>query len=246
MKGEAVDLIAYIPARSGSKRIPRKNVKLLGGKPVICHVIKAIQRSGLAKAVVVSTDDRETKRICEAAGALVLDLRDPKLSDDRTNLMELLKKDVPRYLKAAKLDPKNSRVLFALATAALVTEDVYREAYQTFVAEKARILVATSGFANSPFRALVRSDQGGWVPLFPKILLKRSQELPEAQVDAGLFYILDYPAMTRVKGHWFSIPKSLCCYPVPEKIAVDVDTHADWLKLEQKYKESRGTKHSRP
>jgi len=240
-----VDLIAYIPARAGSKRVPRKNVRLLDGKPVVCHVIEAIQRSGLAKAVAVSTDDRDIKRIAESAGAVVLGLRDPELSDDRTTLMELLKKDTPRYLKALGMKDSRATVLFSLATAALVDAGTYQKAHREFVKKKASILVATTKFSHNPYRALIEASGGRWRPLFPKYLLKRSQDLPRTQVDAGLFYFLNFSKAVRHAGHWFDMGKGLCCYPVPDPAAVDVDTEEDWLKLEEKYKALCGIKYKR-
>lgn len=234
-------LIAYIPARAGSKRVPRKNVKRLGGKPVICHVIEAIQKSGVAETVAVSTDDPGIKRIAEAAGALVLDLRDPKFSDDHTTLMELLKKDIPRYLRALGMKGTGTTVLFALATAALVDAGTYQKAHREFLKKMASVLVATTKFSHSPYRALVQSPHGRWKPLFPKKLLTFSQKLPQAQVDAGLFYFLDYARLVRHGGHWFNVKQGLNCYSVPDSLAVDVDTPEDWLTLERKYKALHGS-----
>ncbi len=237
-----MDLIAYIPARAGSKRVTRKNVRLLNGKPVLCHVIEAIRKTGLAKAVTVSTDDEEIKKIAEEAGAIVLGFRGPKLSDDRTTLMELLQKDVPRYLEALGMKSSRATVLFSLATAALVDAETYRKAHKEFIAREANVLVATTKFSHSPYRALARSTDGAWKPLFPKKLLTFSQELPQTQVDAGLFYFLNFAKMSRHHGHWFNIKQGLACYPAPDSMAVDVDTEDDWRMLEEKYKALHGTK----
>jgi len=237
-----MSVLAYIPARAGSKRIPRKNVRNLGGKPVLAHVIESIRRSGIADRVVVSTDDLGIKKIAESAGADVLALRSAKLSTDRVTLMELLKEDVPRHLDEFRLLPSKTTVLFTLATAALVDAAIYRKAYEAYTSKKASVLVATTGFSHSPFRALVQTSERCWQPLFPKKLLTFSQELPKTQVDAGLFYFLDFARISRHKGHWFNVPKGLLCHPVPAEVAVDVDTEEDWRELERKYRELHGTR----
>lgn len=239
-RNNKMSILAYIPARAGSKRIPRKNVRLLGGKPVVVRVIEAIKKSKLADKIVVSTDDARIKKIAESAGAEALALRSAKLSDDRTPFTELLKKDVPRYLKAFGMRPENTTVLFVLATAALTDAGTYQRAYKIFLRQKASVLVATRPFRNNPYRALV-PDKAGWKALHPKELLMRSQDLPKAQEDSGLFYFLDHKKAAKEKKHWF-LMKGLCCYPAPDSAAVDVDTEADWLILEKKYRALHGTK----
>jgi N-acylneuraminate cytidylyltransferase len=241
-----MSVLAYIPARGGSKRVPRKNVKLLAGKPVLGRVIESIRASGLAKAVVVSTDDDAIKAVAVSAGAVVLDLREARLSADDTTLMSLLKEDVPRHLTALDFDPAKTTVLFALATAALVDAAVYRDAHATFIARNASVLAATTGFSHSPYRALAETPAGDWKPLFPEKLLTFSQGLPKTQVDAGLFYFLDFAAMSREPGHWFNVQKGLACHPVPPSMAVDVDTPEDWAELEHKYRALHETADRRP
>ncbi len=230
-----MSLLVYIPARGGSKRIPGKNIKCLGGIPVLARVIKAIQRACITHHIAVSTDDVKTAEIAKKAGASVLGLRDRKLSNDRATFMDLLKNDVPRHLSFFNLNEQKADILFVLATAALVTPEVYRSAFFTYKNKRANILVATNSYAQHPFRALIKT-KNRWRPLSANKLMKPSQKLPLAQVDAGLFYFLKYQSMSRVKKHWFSVGKGLVCYPVPESMAVDVDTAHDWKNLEDKYR----------
>lgn len=227
-------LIAYIPARAGSKRIALKNIKPLAGQPVLARVVKAVRGFKGARAVCVSTDDARIARIAEKAGATVLALRARALSGDRVLFDRLLKQDVPRYLRHFHLKEDETVVLFILATAALVTPSLLRRAYGKFRAEKADILVATRRFGTSPFRALVQSG-GRWKPLFPKKLPRRSQDLPDAQADAGLFYFLRYKRVASMKAHWFTNGR-LACFPVSDAVAVDVDTPEDWNELERKFR----------
>jgi N-acylneuraminate cytidylyltransferase len=237
-----VGLIAYIPARAGSKRIPRKNVRSLGGKPVLVRVMESIRRSKLTDRICVSTDDAVIKRLAEDNGAVVLDLRHSRLSHDRATLIDLFQKDVPRYLAHFGIDRDKAEVLFAIATAALVTPGIFRQSYDEFKRKRAAVLLATSKYSHPPFWAITKSPNGTWRPLFPKMLESRSQDLPETQVDAGLFYILNYKKMARSRGHWCNIKKGLRCFPVPSSVAVDVDTSDDWAMLEKNYRALHGTK----
>ena len=193
-----MSLIAYIPARGGSKRLPRKNVRKLGQKPVLVHVIEAIHASGLTDKICVSTDDPKTARVANRAGAVVLGLRADRLSDDKTTFLDLFKKDVPRYLEHFHMQKGETSVLFALATAALVQAKVYRLAFKEFKKRNASVLVATDCLSPSLF-----PDQ-----------MSAARRLPDLQVDAGLFYFLDYTKMSRQKVHWFCVRKGLICFPV--------------------------------
>lgn len=233
-------VIAYIPARGGSKRVPQKNIRLLGGKPVLTHVLDALRSLEFLEGIGVSTDDEEIARVAQHHGATVLALRDRRLANDRASFVDLLKFDVPRYLAHFGVPENEARVLFGVATAALVTPEVYRQAYQAFVRRRAAILIPTVSTPISPFWALVEKKKNVWKPLFPRCLEMRSQELPRTQVEAGLFYFLNYDPMARRKGHWFTVNKGLACFPVPRWMAVDVDTMDDWAELEKRYQEAEG------
>lgn len=225
-------IIAYIPARGGSKRLPGKNVKRLQGRPVIAHVIRELKKLDFLAGVCVSTDSPRIARVASKAGAAVLELRKASLADDRTDFLTLFVEDVPRYLKAFGIPESRSKVLFVLPTAALVSAAIYRKAQKAFIHSRADILVASQECECSPFRALSNSGRG-WRPLFPDKLALGSQHLPPARRDAGLFYFLRYKKMRAVKKHWFNA-KRLNLFLVPEAIAVDVNTRQDWEELRRK------------
>ena len=91
-------MFAYIPARIGSKRIPRKNIKILDGKPLIMHVIKNLSKLKSISGIAVSTDSNEIKDLClKNSNVECLELRNQDLADDKTGFMELVKYDLPRY-----------------------------------------------------------------------------------------------------------------------------------------------------
>lgn len=224
-----------MPARGGSKRVPKKNIRPLGGKPVLGHVLDALRPLSFLEAVCVSTDDLEIRRVAEDFGAVTLEPREAELSDDHATFMTLLRRDVPRFLRHHGKDPASSEILWVLSTAALVTPEIYRAAHERFRESGADILVSTKSFECSPFRALVPGKDGRFTPLFPDKLLTRSQDLPETCVDSGLFYFIKVGPMSAAPGHWFNVGGGPAVFPVPDSLAIDVDTPEDWARLERAF-----------
>jgi N-acylneuraminate cytidylyltransferase len=234
-------VIAYIPAKGSSSRLPGKNIRPLGGKPVLARVVEALRALPFVEAVCVSTDDARIARIAHRAGAETLGRRSARLCGPRVDFRALFLEDTPRYLRHFDIPESEAHVIFTLPTAAMVRPAHYADAYRQFVSRRARITVATVGYDISPYWAL-EAVRGGWRPLFPRRLSQRSQDLPRTQVDAGVFYILDAAPMARVAGHWFRVARGLDCYELPREAAVDVDTPEDWRELERRYRESRAAR----
>ena len=95
-------MFAYIPARGGSKRIPRKNIRPLNGKPVIARVIESLRPLEFLSAIYVSTDDPEIAEVAQASGAKYLKARAPELSNDKAGFMDLIRDDLPHFMKARR------------------------------------------------------------------------------------------------------------------------------------------------
>jgi pseudaminic acid cytidylyltransferase len=233
-------MIAYIPARGGSKRILRKNLRSLGGRPIILHTIATVKKLPFISQVYVSTDDSEIAGCVEAEGAMTLELRTTELSSDTATLVDLIRHDLSRFLRHAGTSSTDRTALIALPTAALLSEELLLHAYDTFKQSQRPLLCATTSYSASPFRALIRSEASSWRPLHPDMLMVRSQDLPETCVDTGMFYFMNHEEVCRHPGHWFTIPGGIECYPVPANMACDVDTPDDWAKLEQLYEALRG------
>ncbi|HCM43046.1 MAG TPA: hypothetical protein DIS66_07035 [Candidatus Omnitrophica bacterium] len=231
-------MIVYIPAREGSKRIPLKNIKPLNGVPVLGHVIRAVKKLEFIQGVCVSTDSPEIAAIAEEYGAVTLEARAPQLSDDRSTLKDLVDKDVERFLKHFGVSAAEAGILMPIATAALVSSDVYASAYKEFSSGSFDFLMATTDYPISPFWAVTEGPDKKWRPLFPEKITARSQDLPPAQADAGLFYMLNYMSMKDAPKGWLFSEK-MKCFKVPSSIAVDVDKQDDWDELERKFNELR-------
>lgn len=220
-------MFAYIPARGGSLRIPNKNIRMLGDRPVIVHVIETLKTLDWISSVYVSTDDERIKEVAEGAGAKCLDLRAAEYSNDKAGFAELIHHDIHRFVRHAG----DGEVLFALATAALVPQSVYVEAYREYVASKPDILMSCE--TAYPFWAMTQKKDGFWWPLFPDKVLTNSQDLPKALVDAGLFYMFSLDKMRRFSS--VKLADRILPYEVPPTYTVDVDTPEDWHLLEYKF-----------
>lgn len=230
--------IAYIPARGGSKRIINKNRKLLGGKPIILHVIEILMQLNWIEKICVSTDDPEIKNLVESLGAIALDLRAKELSDDYCTFKNLLEKDIYRFEEYLKLKD-DYNVLMVLPTAALINTELINKAKNKFLDTGADFLFAAKEYDISAFWAF-EETLDGFRPLFSDKLNERSQDLPNTFSDAGLFYYLKSDLIHNSLETWFHVPNKTF-YFTNKEIAIDVDTLDDWKLLEH-YFFNRSTK----
>ena len=224
-------MFAYIPARGGSKRVPGKNIKTLGDRPVIAHVIETLKTLDFLSDVFVSTDDPDIAGVAEAAGATWLGPREANLADDKAGFIDLIHHDLPRHAAAAG---GSEDALFVLALAALVPASVYRAAQETWLAQRPDVLMSCIEYTKSPYWALVPREDGFLEPLHKEMVYVNSQDLPPAYTDAGLFYFFNIENMKRYDSH--KVVERLQAYPVDEAYAVGVDTPADWARLESRYR----------
>ena len=160
-------MIAYIPARGGSKRISRKNIKLLDGKPVIAHVVETVRSLAFVDNIYVSTEDPEIQSIAEALGIETRELRKASLANDNASFMDLIRKDVPRFAENSK------DLLFVLPTAALAKKKHYDEAYAMYKKQSPQVLMTSMEYSISPLWAIMQQPNGYWRPLYPDAIKKK-------------------------------------------------------------------------
>jgi N-acylneuraminate cytidylyltransferase len=223
-------MFVYIPARGGSQRLPRKNIRRLGGKPVLAHVIDNLKALPFVSRIHVSTDDPEIAVIAEERGAQCLGLRDSRLADSQSGFTDLIRDDIPRYIAANGGD---AEVLFVLATAALVPPEIYRDAHEVYRAERPEILMSCETYSEPPWWALQQKPDGFWYPMFPDKVSVNSQDLPPAITDSGLFYFFDQEVMRRYDCH--KLADRLKAYVVPHRYRCDINDEEDWERLEWKF-----------
>lgn len=218
--------IAVIPARGGSKRIPRKNIKLFCGKPMIAWSIEAAVSSGCFDRIMVSTDDAEIAEVAVRAGAEAPFVRPTVLSDDHASTMEVVAHAID-WMASVGLAPEF--VCCVYATAPFLRVDDLRRGLVTLQESDAKFTVSATSYA-FPIQRAFRLDAGGRMEMFqPENFAVRSQDLEPAYHDAAQFYWGRTDAW-KTSGALFSsasIPILL-----PRDRVQDIDTGEDWARAE--------------
>lgn len=221
-----MNCVAIIPARGGSKRIPRKNLKPFDGVPMIVRSMRTALDCGLFDQVVVSTDDEEIADVARTHGALVPFVRPVELADDFTGTAAVI-------VHALSQLPIFDYVCCIYATAPLLQARYLRQGHELLVQHPDKSYAfSVAGFGFPVQRALTLDEQGALTSLYPEFRNTRSQDLPEAYQDAGQFYWGRREAWLR--GDVLFSPASL---PVilPRHLVQDIDTLEDWKRAEYLY-----------
>ncbi|AMK26077.1 MULTISPECIES: pseudaminic acid cytidylyltransferase [Sphingobium] len=217
--------LCVIPARGGSKRIPRKNIRTFLGKPMIAWSISAAIEAQCFDRIVVSTDDAEIAELAAQMGVEVPFLRCAELSDDKTPTARVIADAATRLAI-----PPATPVCCLYATAPFVQGSDLAEGLATLEREEARFVVAVTTFPFPIQRALRRSPQGAIEMIKQEHMLTRSQDLEETWHDAGQFYWAK-------AGDWANSGAGVLAQgaygTVIERHRVqDIDTEEDWVRAE--------------
>lgn len=215
--------LAIIPARGGSKRIPKKNIKPFLGKPIIAYSIQAALQSKLFDEVIVSTDDTEISEIAQKYGAKVL-IRSNKNSDDYATLADVIEEVKEVYIAKKQFF---DTICCVLATAPLVTAELIKEGYDTLINNNADSVRPVIKFAY-PIQRAFRLENGKATFINQEHISTRSQDLEPAFFDSGMFYWMKFE--TGLKG------ANRYAFEISEMKAQDIDTLEDWQMAELKYK----------
>jgi pseudaminic acid cytidylyltransferase len=214
--------LAVIPARGGSKRIPRKNIKLFCGKPMIAWSIETARRSGCFEEVIVSTDDFEIAEVAIAAGASVPFMRPAELADDHTGTL-------PVVAHAIKWQANQGRspehVCCIYPTAPLLLPESLAQAYERIVQTGSPFCLGVANFGHPIQRALKMSESGSMSMFFTEYAQTRSQDLVPAYHDAGQFCWGTAAAF--LEGR-FPMLLNSAAVVLPRSRVVDIDTAEDW------------------
>ncbi len=218
--------VAIIPARGGSKRIPRKNILEFAGKPMIAHSILCALRSGLFERVIVSTDDSEISQVARDFGAEVPFVRPKELSDDHTSTNAVISHGV-KWLQSQGANL--SAVCSIYATAPFIHEEDVKRGLETLEAGDWQYVFSATSFAYPIFRSFQKNAEGGVKMFFPEHFNSRSQDLPEALHDAGQFY---WGRPQAWLDQLRSFEKCSTIVRVPRWRVQDIDTPEDWTRAE--------------
>jgi pseudaminic acid cytidylyltransferase len=218
-----MDNLCVIPARGGSKRIPRKNIKDFLGKPIIAYSIDVALKSGLFNEVVVSTDDSEIAEVATKYGALVPFFRSSKNADDFAPLA-----DVVDEVKAAYLERGRSfdNICCILPTAPLLSSDILKDAYTMFQEKEADSVRPVVRYSY-PIQRAFRMNEGLVEMVWPENRKVRSQDLEVTYHDAGQFYWMNFKEGLR--------GEKKIGLEITEMQVQDIDTIDDWKVAEFKY-----------
>lgn len=216
--------IAIIPARGGSKRIPRKNVKSFCGKPMIGWSIEAARQSGCFGRIIVSTDDNGIAQIAQEQGAEVPFMRPVGLADDYTGTQAV----IAHAVKTLALDDTD-RVCCLYATAPFVLADDIQRGLQQLDETNASYAFSVTSYA-FPIQRAIRITEHGRVSMFqPEHFNTRSQDLEEAWHDAGQFYWAKAASWLISKPMFSSAAVPI---KLPRHRVQDIDTPEDWQRAE--------------
>jgi len=221
--------VCIIPARGGSKRIPRKNIKDFLGKPLIAYSIETALASNLFDQVIVSTDDEEIVAVAKKYGAEVPFMRPSELADDFTGTGKVVAHAI-EYLK--QRGKKYDYVCTIYATAPFLQEKYLIKGFNALVDTDAHMAFSVTSMPFPIQRTFKITEEGRCQMFFPEHFQSRSQDLDEAYQDAGQFYWESlHREATDIPFGQDSIPVIL-----PRYLVQDIDTLEDWERAEVMYR----------
>jgi N-acylneuraminate cytidylyltransferase len=215
--------VCLIPARGGSKRIPRKNILKFAGRPMIAWSIAAAHEAGCFERIIVSTDDDEIAEIAIAEGAEVPFRRPAALSDDHATTVDVIRHALD-WLEESAVVPDTLCCLYA--TAPFVRAQDIRAGADMLKDAQFAIPVTSFGF---PIQRAVRIEQGRLAMFDPQNYATRSQDLDEAYHDAGQFY---WGRSEAWRGDINPFGAESAPILLPRWRVQDIDTPEDWVRAE--------------
>lgn len=230
-------VVGIVPARGGSKRIPRKNVKDFHGRPLIAYALDTMLAAGVFDRVVVSTDDEQIAEVAVACGAEVPFVRPAELSDDTTGTGAVIRHAIARLETDAPLDA----VCLVYPAAVFITSDDLVAALESLRADADLDYVfSATTFAAPIERALAVGPEGRITLLRPEHLVTRSQDLEPRYHDVGQFY-------WGRRDSWMDARPVLTArsqlYEIERWRVQDIDTPDDWTRAEVLHELIRRTEH---
>jgi pseudaminic acid cytidylyltransferase len=222
-------ILAIIPARGGSKRIPRKNIQPFLGKPIIQYSIETALKSGLFNEVMVSTDDAEISEISIKAGAQIPFLRSPQTSNDDAHVADVIEEVLAKYKQQGK---EFDVFCVFFPTAPFIRQNRLSEGLEMLNKDGFDSVFPVLRYSY-PIQRSLKIENGKVSMNWPENFNKRSQDLPLAYHDSGQFYWMKTEAFLMQKKLF---AKNSGAIVLSDLEAHDIDTPEDWKVAEMKYK----------
>ena len=236
-------IVAVIPARGGSKRIPKKNIRNFCGKPMIAWTILNALKSKQLDRVIVSTDDKEIARIAKKYGAEVPFLRPAELAIPTIGIEPTLKHAYEWLLKNDNY--KANALVLLMPTAPLRQTRHIDEAIEIFKKKKVSSVVAVNETPanHTPYWTLIRSPKGKvslWGGVSLKNIITRSQDFPQkCYARNDLIYVLKPKNLFEKKSNLYGNKVELYIIPDPSNYEADINTPDEWADAEMKFQKLR-------
>lgn len=219
-------VLALIPAKGGSTRLPRKNILSLGKRPLIGWAADAVRQSGVADRLVLSTDSAEVALVARHCGIEVPFTRPADLGRDPAGVVEVALHALETLEAQGDI---YSTLIITLPTCPFRTGEDIRDAYCLFLDCSRPFVISVTRYEHSPFAALKMDSAGVLEPWFPEFRARKSQEMPEAYRANGAVHVLDVAAFRQARTY-FGTP--LVAYVMPRERSLDIDTEEDLREAE--------------
>jgi pseudaminic acid cytidylyltransferase len=218
--------LCVIPARGGSKRIPRKNIRPFAGRPIIAYSIGTARESGLFDRIMVSTDDAEIAEVAHGLGAEIPFLRPAELADDHVGTNAVVTQAI-QWHESNGMPVAQACCLYA--TAPFVQAHNLREGLNRLIATGKSFVFSVTPYPFPVQRAIRLNEQGEVEALYPEYRDTRSQDLAPAYHDAGQFY---WGTAAAFLGNVPLFSSSALPLILPSHLVQDIDTEEDWHRAE--------------
>ncbi len=213
--------LGLIPAKGGSTRLAKKNIRLLGGKPLIAWAAEAARGSGVIDRLILSTEDEAVAEAARALNVEVPFMRPPELARDPAGVVEVALHALDMLEQANDF---YDTLIIMLPTCPFRTAEDIKAAFDLFVQKDRPFLMSVAEYTHTPFSAYRLDGEDGLEPVFPEYLDRRSQTMPKAFRPNGAVHVLDVPRFRTAEDY---VAQPLVGYVMPRERSIDIDTDAD-------------------
>ena len=218
-------MLVVIPARGDSKGVPGKNIKLLGGKPLIHYTIEAARKVVPDRQIIVSTDSPEIKRVAQNTGMTVPFLRPSALAGDKSSMNEVVEHALKYYEKE---NPTPKKIMLLQPTSPFRDENHIREALESFD-DSLDLLISVKEAESSPYFELREENKEGFLKQLFSTTFDRRQELPAVWALNGAIYIVNTHSFKENPLHSLRRVRK---YVMDKISSTDIDSPLDWKLAE--------------